>query len=400
MLQVLHAVNTFLNVTENWIYPQIVCVPNVESRVICGSVINLKTFPVPKRSLIVYPPPWNFAFGVSSLLNALARRLGCGGAVAGLKIRWWRPLIVHAHFGKQGWASLALRKRLNIPLITSFYGYDAWRLPKADPVWQQRYHELFLKGDIFLVEGPAMRDRLVALGCPVSKVRIHRIGVDLTKLQFEAKSFSHGLAIAMVGRFVEKKGLADGLRACAQARSRGVKLNVTIIGDASAKGAVGQRIKAELQTLAGQPELSGRVHFAGFVPLEKTRDVLKTHNVFLCPSKHAANGDAEGGSPVTLTEAMAFGLLCIGTRHCDIPEVILDSKTGFLCNEGDVAGIADVLCTVAHDQNGLAQVAEAGRRHVEEYFSLQVQLNRLRTIYASVSSNDTTLKSPLTPSVI
>lgn len=400
MLQVLHAVDTFLKVTQNWIYPQIVGVPNVESRVICASVINLKTFPVPQRSLIVYPPPWNFAFGVPRFFHALARGLGGGGAVAGLKIRLWRPLILHAHFGTQGWASMALRKRLNIRLITSFYGYDAWLLPKAYPVWQQRYTELFLKGDIFLVEGPAMRDRLVALGCPASKVRIHQIGVDLTKLQFAAKSFSHGLAIVMVGRFVEKKGLADGLRACAQARSRGVNLHVTIIGDASAKDSVGQRIKAELQTFADQPELSGRVHFAGFVPLEKTRAVLKAHNVFLCPSKHAANGNAEGGSPVALTESMALGLLCIGTRHCDIPEVILDKKTGFLCNEGDVAGLADVLCTLAHDQNGLAQVAEAGRRHVEEYFSLQVQLDRMRTIYASVSSNDTTLKSPLTPSVI
>jgi colanic acid/amylovoran biosynthesis glycosyltransferase len=383
MMRVLHTLDYFMSVTENWIYPQITRVPGVESRVICGIADNLEAFPIDKRSLSVYPPPWNSAFGVPRLFNSVARRMGRGGVVLALKARMWRPLVLHAHFGRRGWESITLKKRLNIPLITSFYGYDAWLLPKSEPVWQERYKELFAAGDLFLVEGPAMRERLVELGCPADKVRLHRIGVDLSQLPFEAKDFSGGLKICMVGRFIEKKGLIDGLRACAQASSEGVNLSVTIIGDPLNGDAGGQRIKAELRALAERPELAGRVRFTGFLPVEQTRSLLAAHNVLLCPSKQTASGDAEGGSPVALTEAMALGLLCIGARHCDIPEVIMDAVTGYLCGEGDVAAMADILCSLGNDPGRLNRLTVAGRKHVEENFSLLTQLDRVRSLYTA-----------------
>ena len=36
--------------------------------------------------------------------------------------------LIHAHFGQNGAASLRLKERTNLPLITSFYGYDSGRL--------------------------------------------------------------------------------------------------------------------------------------------------------------------------------------------------------------------------------------------------------------------------------
>jgi colanic acid/amylovoran biosynthesis glycosyltransferase len=305
---------------------------------------------------------------------------------AALKLRAWSPQIVHAHFGTRGWESMTMKRWLKVPLVTSFYGYDAWLLPKSQPVWRERYHELFAEGDVFLVEGPAMATRLVELGCPKEKISIQRIGVNLDSLPFEAKQFSGDLKIVMVGRFVEKKGFIDGLRACAVARSRGVGLSVTIVGDSYADDPVGKQIKRELEEIANRPELAGAVHFAGFLPLDQTRNVLRTHNVLVCPSRHAANGDAEGGSPVALTEAMALGLLCIGTRHCDIPEIILDNQTGYLCEEGNFTAIADILTALGKDSNRLALLTRAGRKHVEEKFSLLIQLNGLHAVYKTTLS--------------
>lgn len=386
MMRVLHSVSTYLNLSENWIYPQIVCVPNVQSRVVCGSVTNFEMFPPGNTRLLVNPPPWDRAFGIPRFLNALGRRIGCGGAVVKLKAHIWNPQILHAHFGTLGWEGLTLKRQLKAPLVTSFYGYDAWLLPKKEPVWRKRYDDLFHGGDLFLVEGPAMLNRLCELGCPEEKILIQRIGADLVLLPFETKSFSSELKVAMVGRFVEKKGLADGLRACALARSRGVNLSVTIVGDASADDPVGQRVKEELQAVADCNELSGFVRFVGFTPLEQTRSLLKAHNVFLCPSKHAAGGDAEGGSPVSLTEAMALGLLCIGARHCDIPEVIIDSETGFLCESGDISAMAAALVQVAQQPDEARAIINRGRQRIEAIFSLTDQLAKLAKIYAGLIS--------------
>lgn len=384
-VRVLHSVATYLNRSENWIYPQIIRVPGVEGRVLCSSTTNLDSFPIESSKLIVDPPPWNRSFGIPRLLNALGRRLGCGGLLPRLRIRAWKPQIMHAHFGARGWEALTLKKLLRIPLVTSFYGYDAWLLPEAEPDWRSRYRDLFKHGDIFLVEGPAMARRLVELGCPKEKISVQRIGVDVESLPFEAKDFSGDLKIAMVGRFVEKKGFVDGLRACVLARSQGVNLTVTIIGDASAGDLNGQRIKQELQTLASCPELDKRVRFTGFMPLQKTRELLRTHNVFLCPSKHAAGGDAEGGSPVALTEAMALGLVCVATSHCDIPEVVINGETGFLAAEGDIVGMAGVLAEISFNRLPTGSITKAGRQHVAKNFSLDHLRYRLKFSYDTTS---------------
>lgn len=386
MIRVLHSVAAYLKLSENWIYPQVTRVSGADGRVFCDFTVSPEAFPLSKERLIAGSPPWGYFFGIPRLVSALSRRVGCGGYVARARIRAWRPHILHAHFGMRGFESLDFKRRLNLsmPLVTSFYGCDAWLVPQADPAWRNRFRKLFDLGERFLVEGPAMRDRLGALGCPVEKIMIQRIGVDLAAHSFHEKDFSDGLKIIMIARFVEKKGLVDGLRACALARRRGVKLRVTLVGDATPNDAAGESIKRTLREIAGTPELAGHVQFTGFVPLHTAIELMKDHNVFLCPSKRAGDGDAEGGSPVILTQAMAVGLACIGTRHCDIPEVILNRKTGFLCQEGNIGELADAIEAAGSQSAHLVEVCRAGRKHVEDNFSVEGQLDGLRRLYESL----------------
>ncbi|MCC7044022.1 MAG: glycosyltransferase [Acidobacteria bacterium] len=384
-IRILHSVSSYLTLTENWIEPQVCRVPGTLGRVLCDNRANPETFPMAADDLLVDTAPVGWHWRIQRLLDHGRRRRGASVGVM-RQIRRWRPHLLHAHFGQRGWQMIGAADRLGIPLVTSFYGFDAWMVPRAEPHWIERYAMLFSDGTAFLVEGPAMRDRLVALGCPESKIRVHRIGVNLSGLTFRERSFSGPLTVAMVGRFVEKKGLADGLRACALARTRGVDLRVTIVGDATPGDSAGDLIRRELRELAEGPEMVGRVHFTGFIPAASTSDVLRSHHVFLCPSRHATSGDAEGGSPVVLTEAMATGSFCVGTRHCDIPEVIVDGRTGMLAEEGDVEGLANALCAVQGNGSAVQNMTREGRRHVEERFSLATQLAGLGRIYRSLLS--------------
>jgi colanic acid/amylovoran biosynthesis glycosyltransferase len=237
-------------------------------------------------------------------------------------------------------------------------------------------------GDLFLVEGPAMRDRLTDIGCPPKKLQILHLGIDVGAVRFEARDFSQPLKVLMMARFVEKKGLVDGLEACAAARRRGLDLTVRIVGDAGNDDSAGQLIKKQLLDLAAGPELTGRVEFCGFVKPEDTKTIMRDCHVFLCPSKHGKNRDGEGGSPLSLTEAMAAGLLCIGTRHCDIPEVVKDSKTGYLCASSDVAALSEALVRIAEEPSESLALTRCGREHIEQEFSIAKQVQELAEIYA------------------
>ena len=384
-IRVLHAVEPYLNISENWIYPQITQVPLTEPFVLCTTLINAESFPIEPERLLVQgrTPPRSL---LKRAVRSAAYRSGYSDLRTRLRLRRKRVQLIHAHFGMQGCDCVRLKQKLQVPLVTAFYGVDAWRLPKHQPTWRSRYEELFAAGDAFLAEGRAMRDRLIEIGCPEPKIRVQHIGVDLTKLTHMQKDFSGTLAIVLVGRFVEKKGLADGLRACASAADRGADLRVTIIGDAPQEDIAGQQIKAELHALADASALKGRVRFAGFCSVAETRALVAKHNVLLAPSRHAEDGDAEGGLPVILLEAMAQGLLCIGARHCDIPEALIDGTTGFLCPERDYETMADALTRMRYNGSRLRQITAQGRKHIEENFSLEKQLRALRSLYSELTA--------------
>src|SRR3546814_10885214 len=43
------------------------------------------------------------------------------------------PALVHAHFGMDGSLMLPLSRRLNVPLVVTFHGYDVTMRPDAVP---------------------------------------------------------------------------------------------------------------------------------------------------------------------------------------------------------------------------------------------------------------------------
>jgi colanic acid/amylovoran biosynthesis glycosyltransferase len=383
-IRVLHTLQSYMETTQNWIYPQIVCVPRTETAVLCGRATNSSEFPMIGRPFFVQEPARRGSGFFARARRAALSRSRLTRVIAQAQAWWWRPAILHAHFGTRGWESLALRRWLRVPLITNFYGFEAWSLP-ADPTWRNRFKRLFREGDLFLVEGPAMLSRMVEIGCPSEKLRIRRLGVDATNVVFAPPDIREGLKIAMVGRFVEKKGLVDGLRACILAARASVDLQITIIGDSDPNHPNSEEIKQELLALSRSSELLNRVHFTGFLPHVEVRSLLKHHNILLCPSKHSSNGDAEGGMPFILAEALAMGLIGVGSRHCDMPELIIDGKTGFLFDEANVEQLADLIRKIS-SKNCLPLIAVAARKHVEEEFNLRRQLTILGDIYHEVAT--------------
>src|ERR1700687_4727297 len=115
--RVLHFLHTFLNLTENWIYPQIARTPRTDPRVYCRKRANQALFPLSPESICLDPPEPS-TLSLARILNAVARRLGDNRGYGYWKLRWWDPQLIHAHFGPRGWTSMGLGRSLKCPLIT------------------------------------------------------------------------------------------------------------------------------------------------------------------------------------------------------------------------------------------------------------------------------------------
>jgi colanic acid/amylovoran biosynthesis glycosyltransferase len=289
--------------------------------------------------------------------------------------------LIHAHFGRAGYYAIPLAQRTGLPLLTSFYGYDLSEYPTRYPHWRENYRKLFEAGMFFLVEGSHMRQTLIALGCPEEKALHQRLGIDLAKFPFRPRIWIPGtpLNVLQVARIREKKGIPDSVRAFAGLARTFPEARFTLLGDLNSPAA--KPIMAEVQSIIDQASIASSVRLLNEVPYDEYAEILKQAHIFLQPSVVASSGDTEGGAPVSLIEASASGMMVVATRHCDIPEVILDSESGLLADEHDVDALTAHLIALARMPEKWKAMAETGRQHIERDYDLHHQIAVLETIY-------------------
>lgn len=332
----------YLPPTQNWIYEQFRVLRHFKPVVLAYKAPDLEQFPVERIVAVRSGNPLRQA------RDFFCRRLLGYYPTFAAAVRAEKAVLLHAHFGPTGVGSLELSRVLRLPLLVSFYGFDLWRDDGSAGRLRARYARLFEQCTYAIAEGPAARRRIIELGCPAGKVRIHTLGIDLTRLHYADRPKSAAVRVLAAARFTEKKGLIYAVEAFCRAATDEPGLQLTVVGDAKESRAQ-QQIKGRLHDLVRASPVSERVHFAGKVPPGELRRLLYEHNVLLQPSVRAADGDAEGGLPVILLEAAASGMPLIASRHCDIPEIVVDGQTGWLCEERDIAELTNALLSAARD---------------------------------------------------
>ena len=372
-----HMVEYYLWPTENWIYTQIQHVKRYTPYVITRWTQNPDAFPLERIYTLRHTDRLSIR---ARLIGRIYRELGCLPPVEfccfSEALRRFPPLFLHAHFGTMGFFALGLKRKHHLPLVVRFYGSDVGILPRI-PRWQRRYRRLFEEGDLFIVEGTNMKSILTGMGCPADKIAVHHLGVELDRIPYRPRHGQTGrLRILTSASFREKKGLEYALRAVAGARDRlhGVDVQLTIIGDGV--------LKDNLHALASQVGLNGSIQWTGYLPHDSFIQHLYEADLFLSPSVTAADGDTEGGAPVSLIEAGAAGTPVVSTTHADIPEVVLNGMTGLLAPERNVDLLVEAIVQLAVNPELRLEFGRRAYAHIEENYEAAKQGARLEKIYS------------------
>jgi colanic acid/amylovoran biosynthesis glycosyltransferase len=288
------------------------------------------------------------------------------------------PRLMHAHFGPDGVNALPLQSRLGVPLIVTFHGYDATRgteLRNGLPAWRygRRRPQLVNRAATLLAVSNRIRESLLALGIPESRIRVHRIGVDLTKFSPTPLAEREPVVLG-VGRFVEKKGFEFLIDAMAAVQRASPETELVLIGSGKLQG--------DLRAAASRKLKSFRIF--GPCPPEEITGWMKRARLLAAPSVTDRSGNTEG-LPITVVEAVASGLPVVATRHAGIPEAVVDGESGFLVPERDVDTLADRILEVIRDDAGWKAMSAASRTIAEREFDLAAQTKKLEEIYTEVS---------------
>jgi len=169
--------------------------------------------------------------------------------------------------------------------------------------------------------------------------------------------------IAFSGRLTKPKNVDVLLRAIATLKTEGVLVNGLIMGDGPERDS--------LRTLAGQLGITGEVEFTGAVPPESIPDFLERSDIFVL----ASNSE---GWPKSIAEAMAFGLVCIGSDLGLIRTFLADGR-GLTVPPADVAALTDAIRKVATSPEQYAAMRQGAAVWAQRY-SLEGLREALRAV--------------------
>lgn len=284
---------------------------------------------------------------------------------------------VLAEYGPTGAAMTRACACARIPLIVHFHGIDAYH-KEILQIEEKRYQEMFKYAKAIIAVSRAMEKQLLNLGAPVEKMFYNPYGVDLTLFAGANPAQSPPTFLA-VGRFVDKK--APDLTLCAFSRvlEKVPEARLEMIGD----GPLWEACKR----LAKAFGISDRVSFLGARSHAEVAQKMQLARAFVQHSLTAPSGDSEG-LPVAVLEAQASGLPVVSTYHTGIPEAVLDGITGLLVEEGDVDGMAKAMTRLAQNPVLAKSMGEAGRKRVQDFFSMDKSIAGLWAIIAQSLGNE------------
>lgn len=171
--------------------------------------------------------------------------------------------------------------------------------------------------------------------------------------------------LLFLGRLGKRKGVYDLLRAIAELCPAYPDLHVWLAGDGELDA-----VRQYAQTLGVDKHLE----LLGWVRGDDKVRLLNEASIFVLPSYHE-------GLPMSVLEAMAYGLPVVTSPVGGIPEAVRDGEEGFLIEPGDVKALADRLSRLLADPALRARMGDAARARAAAHFGASAIVTRWLSLY-------------------
>ncbi|MCK4663282.1 MAG: glycosyltransferase [Bacteroidales bacterium] len=293
----------------------------------------------------------------------------------------YKPKLIHAHFGRNGVASIALKKKLNIPLVTGFYGDDVGVGQHKDFL-KILYKKLIIEGDLFIALSNNMKLDLIDIGFPAEKIVILHLGINIDLLKPTQKEENRKVVFTTVGRFHKFKGGQDTLSAFSKVYSIHKNIELHIVGD----GYYINNLKNQVKSLNLEDSVVFINNFVSQNPRKVVLDEISNCDVFLLTTFQNESG-VKTGTPVVLMEAQAYAKPCISTLYAGIPEIVKNNETGFIVKQRDIDGIARSMIRFIEDKELRSSFGEEGRKHIMNEFNQKKQMKKRADLYKQIIKN-------------
>lgn len=306
-----------------------------------------------------FAPDLIFVWGMwalSKVLPALAEQLLPGRVVYYLSDYWPSALDMHTAY----WQSPAQRWPMQVSKRVLSKVAMSMLAKEGQPV---------LKLEHVICVSVRVRDLLVEAGLPIQHARIIHGGTDVERFPgVRKRDYRSGhLKLLYAGQLVHHKGVHTAIEAMATLvnKRRINQITLTLVGSGHPD------YEAFLRGLVERESLHDFVTFDKPVSKDKMPAILQQFDVLIFPSIYE-----EPLARIT-QEAMASGLVVVGTTTGGTQEILRDGETGFTFAPEDSDGLAEQVTRLILDPDLCCRLAEAGRQTVLENFTLDKMVKKI-----------------------
>jgi len=179
--------------------------------------------------------------------------------------------------------------------------------------------------------------------------------------------------VGLVGRICPWKGQDIFLQAAASVHRRFPDTRFKIVG-AALFGEEQHEVK--IRRLCSDLGLESVVEFTGFRP--DVGDVIAELAVLV----HASSTGEPFGQ--VIIEGMAAAKPVVATNGGGVPEIVVDSVTGFLVPMGDASAMAGAICKVLGDPLMARRMGLQGFGRVRQLFTIEGAAKRVESVYRTI----------------
>lgn len=180
---------------------------------------------------------------------------------------------------------------------------------------------------------------------------------EFTKIQTDK------INVLFMGRLGKRKGVFEIIEASKSITNPHIQIN--LYGDGE---------NTEFENLIKKDNLQEKIKINGWISGDKKDEAYRSADIFILPS-------FEEGLPMSVLEAMSYGLPVISTPVGGTPDAIQEGVNGFLIQPGDYNALAQKINLLADDKELCEKMGQESLKIAKEKFDINVIIKQLQGIY-------------------
>lgn len=260
------------------------------------------------------------------------------------------PVIIHLHGG--GFAK--------------FYGEESG--PKVQALIRYVYN----KAAAIIVLSNTWRDWVRSISSNPQVLAVYNPVQVPNAIPFRQRKTA---TVLFLGKIGPAKGCFDLLHAASRLKEKFPELKICMAGDGDQAGA---------RALAEQLGIADQLDLPGWIDGAQKAELLASASIYALPSYFE-------GLPMSILEAMAYGVPILATGVGGIPEAVANGQDGYLIAPRDIDALSQALEKMLADANLREEMGAHARQKIETTFSTACILPQIERIYSGLLTNAGTL---------